>query len=401
MQTAYIIDALRIPRARLDKSGGCYAHLKPVDLLKPLFEKLVDRHQFDAKYVDDVLLGCSTQAGGQGANIGKIASLYAGWPNEVSGATVSRFCCSGLDAINLAASKILSSMENLVVAGGVEQLSQVPMFSDKGAWFSDPKVIKKTQFIHMGVAADLIANQQGYFREQLEAVALQSHLRAQQAINKGLFNRSIVPVVSENGQVILHQDNAVRETISIESLAKLTPHFAEAITASQNTIQSVYPNQTVEARHTAGSSPGLVDGASLLLLASKRACQDHQLTPRAKITSYANASDEPVKMLTGHIRATEKLLKLSKLKAIDIDYWEVNESFAASVLKYQHHFNINPNQLNANGGAIALGHPLGATGGNLVSMLLDHMESQSLQRGIVSICGGAGVGVATLIDRDV
>lgn len=397
MNSAYIVDAVRIPRASVEKNT--YAELTPVDLLKPLYRALESRNDLDSANVEDVILGCSTQFGGQGANIAKISALYAGWSENVSGATLNRFCCSGLDAINLSASKIMSGMESLTVAGGVEQMTQVPMFSDKGAWFSDMKVMSKTRFMHMGLAADLIAVQEGYDREQLEALGVQSHQRAWNATAQGYFKNSLIPVTDKEGKPLLERDQNIRENLKASSLAKLPAAFADFVEMAQPVVSSVYPDTKLEARHTAGTSPALVDGASLVLLASEQALKDYDLTPRAKITHFSNASAEPVRMLTGHIKATEKMLASTGLSVSDIDLWEINESFAASVLKYQQQLDIEDSALNVNGSALAMGHPLGATGGNLVSTLLDELERQNKKRGVVAICGGAGVGVCTLVER--
>ncbi len=398
MTSAMIVDAVRIPRASI-RGEAAYAALKPVDLLRPLFTAIAERNQLDSVEVEDVLLGCATQSGDQGANIAKIAALYAGWSDRVSGVTLNRFCCSGLDAINLAASKIMSGMESVLVAGGIEQLSAVPMFADRGPWYSDPKVMKATRFMHMGLSADLIASQQGFSREQLDSCALQSHRRAAMAAENAYFTRSLIPVRDQNNTPLLAADNALHPQLSRDQLAALPNSFTDFVEQGQRLVDQVYPDTRLVPLHTAGNSPALVDGASLLLLASEDACKRLSLTPRARITHYANASDEPVRMLTGHLRATEKLFAATGLKATDIDLWEVNESFAASVLYFQQHFNIANEKLNINGGAIALGHPLGAAGGNLMGTLLDEMERQDLKRGIVSICGGAGVGVSTLIER--
>ena len=399
MQEAMIVDAVRIPRAKAKAKDGAYAGLKPVDLLKPLFIALCERNHLDSAEVEDVLLGCSTQSGDQGSNLAKIAALYAGWSDQVSGATLNRFCCSGLDAINLAASKIMSGMESLVVAGGVEQLSRVPMFADKGPWYSDTKVMKATRFMHMGLSADLIAVQESFSREQLDQLAVQSHQRAAHATEQGYFQPSLVPVNDEQGRPILTQDENIRADIELEKLAQLPASFGSFVEMGQKLVDKVYPDTVLEAIHSAGNSPALVDGASLLLLASPGRCKTLNLKPRARLRHFANGSDEPVKMLSGHLRATEKMLTACGLTANDIDLWEVNESFAATVLLYQRHFSIDNDQLNVNGSAIALGHPLGATGGNLLGTLLDELERRDLQRGVVAICGGAGVGVATLIER--
>jgi acetyl-CoA C-acetyltransferase len=394
----YIVDAVRIPRARAKGEDSLYNTLKPVNLLKPLFQALSERNNLNSEHVEDVLLGCSTQSGDQGANLAKISALYAGWSDHVSGVTLNRFCCSGLDAINLGAAKIMAGMEGLVVAGGVEKLTSVPMFADKGAWFSDPKVMEKTRFLHMGLAADLIAVQENFSREQLDELALKSHQKASLATKQGYFTDSLIPVLDADGKALLNQDEGIRANISLDKLAQLPASFSDFVEMGQKVVSKVYPH-TLKAIHSAGNSPGLVDGASLVLLASKERCRELNLTPRARIRHFANASDEPVKMLTGHIRAMEKMFKDTGLTIDDIDLWEVNESFAASVLKFQQHFNIDDKKLNVNGSAIAMGHPLGATGGNLLGMLLDELERQDKQRGVIAICGGAGVGVVTMIER--
>ena len=397
MNDAFIVDAVRIPRAKVNAEGGAYAQLKPVDLLAPLFNAISSRNNLPSDAVEDVLLGCSTQSGDQGSNIAKIAALYAGWSDQVSGATINRFCCSGLDAINLAASKIMSGMEDIVVAGGIEQISQVPMFADKGPWFSDKNVMKKTKFLHMGLSADLIATQNNYQRSDLDQLAEDSHKRAAHAQQNGYFDKSLITIKDKDGNAILESDNGIRENISKEKLAALPASFTAFKDMGQFVVDQVYKDQ-LQTLHSPGNSPALVDGASLVLIASERACEKYSLTPRARICHFANGSDEPVKMLTGHITATQKLLNACKLSPQDIDLWEVNESFASSVMNYRDHFSIDNTKLNVNGSAIAMGHPLGATGGNLMGILLDELERQGLKRGIVSICGGAGVGVTTLIE---
>ncbi len=403
--SVYIVDAVRIPRAKVsikdqgESSESAYSGLKPIELLEPLFHALAKRNQLDNAQVEDVLLGCATQTQEQGANLAKIATLYAGWSDQVSGVTLNRFCCSGLDAINLAAAKIMSGMESLLVAGGVEQLSCVPMFADNGPWYSDKKVMKKTRFLHMGLAADLIANQNDYSRKNLDELSIKSHQKAKQAQTHGYFNHSLIPVVDSKGETRLSEDDSIRENLTPSDLEKLAPRFSAFTALGQSVVDQVYPETELTALHSAANSPALVDGASLVLLASEEKCRELNLKPRARVCHFANASDEPVKMLTGHIRAMDKMLSATGLHADDIDLWEVNESFAASVLKFQEHFSIDEEKINVNGSAIALGHPLGATGGNLMGMLLDELERRNLKRGVVAICGGAGVGVVTMIER--
>ena len=373
----YIVDAVRIPRAKVRiKDGGqssesAYSGLKPIELLEPLFHALAERNQLNTQEVEDVLLGCATQTQEQGANLAKIASLYAGWSDQVSGVTLNRFCCSGLDAINIGASKIMAGMESLIVAGGVEQLSCVPMFADNGPWYSDKKVMKQTRFLHMGLAADLISNQNQYSRKILDELSISSHEKALHAQEQGFFEKSLIPVVDSKGETRLSEDDSIRQNLSIESLSALPARFGAFVGVGQSVVGQVYPNDALVAQHSAANSPALVDGASLVLLASKEKCEVLNLTPRARVRHFSNASDEPVKMLTGHIRAMDKILNATGLSVEDIDLWEVNESFAASVLNFQEHFSIDENKLNVNGSAIALGHPLGATGGNLIGMLLD------------------------------
>ena len=399
MNQAYIVDAVRIPRARAKGKEGAYGNLQAIELLEPLFHAIEARNHLDSSQVEDVLLGCNTQTAQQGANLAKISALYAGWSDKVPGVTINRFCCSGLDAINMGAAKIMSGMESLVVAGGVEKISSVPMFSDNGPWFSDPKVIQKTRFLHMGLAADLIAQQQDYSRETLDALALQSHQRAAHASKNNYFSNSLIPIKDKQGKPVINQDDCIREHINIEKLSQLPTSFSDFTEVGQAVVNQVYPHDKLQALHSAGNSPALVDGASLILLASEKKCLELNLKPRARIRYFSNASDEPVKMLTGHIRAMEKMLDATGLKASDIDLWEVNESFAASVLNFKKHFKIQDSQLNVNGSAIAMGHPLGATGGNLLGMLLDELERQQKKLGVIAICGGAGVGVVTLIER--
>lgn len=400
MSEAYIVDAIRIPRAKAHPVKGAYASLKPVDLLKPLYDALLERNGFASDEVDQVILGCSSQVSDQGANIAKISSLHAGWADTVSGITLSSFCCSGLDAVNFGASKIRSGMDSILVTGGIEQLSRVHMFADKGAWYSDPAVMQSTRFMHMGLAADLIACRAGFSRQQLDDLALQSHQRALVATSAGFFNRSLITLKDADGKPLLAADDAIRATADETTLAALPASFSEQLAMGQVQVDRVYAPLTLQALHSAGNAPALVDGASLVLLANAESCRHKGWAKRAKVQFFANASDEPVQMLTGHLRATEKLLQRTGLKVSDIDLWEVNESFAASVLLYQRHFSIDNDKLNVNGGAIAMGHPLGATGGNLIGMLLDEMERRDLKRGIAAICGGAGLGVATLITRE-
>ncbi|MDJ0835692.1 MAG: acetyl-CoA C-acyltransferase [Acidobacteriota bacterium] len=399
MLEALIIDAVRIPRTRVRKDGGRLASVKPVALLKPLFQVLAVRNDLPVNQVDDIILGCATQVGEQGTNLARLAALYAGWDHAVPGLTLNRFCCSGLDALNLAASKIAAGFEHLVVAGGVESLSRVPMFADKGAWFADPEVAEATRFVHMAVAADLLANRKGYTRKQLEQVALNSHRRAAHARATGYFQHSLIPVTDVDGTILADRDDAIRQDTDADALAKLKPVFQHP-PQGDPVIEQTYPHTSpLQSLHTAGTAPAIVDGASLILLASPNKARDLNLKPRARLKAFANTGGEPVIMLTGHMRAAEKLFNATGLTPADIDLWEINESFAASVLAFREHFGLDDDRVNVNGSAISMGHPLGATGGNLAGALLDELERRDLKRGMAAIPGGAGVGTVTLIER--
>lgn len=396
MLDAYIVDGVRTPRGRATK--GHFKNLRPVDLLKPLYEALEQRCSMDSIIVEDVVLGCVTAVGDQGANIAKISALFAGWHDNVAGITVNRFCCSGLDAINLASAQLSGGVADVMVAGGVESLSSVPMFSDKGAWFSDPDVSNATRFLHMGIAADLIATLENIERLSLDEFALRSHERARVAQIEKRFDSAMVPIQNSDGESLAF-DESVRE-LDLEKLESMQPIF-ENIEEGRfdNLARTQYPQlSAVNHLHHVATSPAQVDGAALLLLANGKGLKTHGLKPKARIVQAATASADPVMMLTGHIAATEKLLVRTGLKKENIDLWEINESFAASVINFQNHFSIDSAQLNVNGGAIALGHPLGATGGVLIITLMNELIRQGKKRGIAAIPGGAGVGVATLIE---
>lgn len=393
---AYLVDAVRTPRGRGSKKGSL-AEVKPVELLEPLYRTLMDRYPNVA--LDDVILGCVHQTGEQGANIAKISALYAGVPDTVSGATVTRFCASGLEAAVIAASKV-SAGAGPMLAGGVESLSRVPMFSDGGAWFSDPAVAKATRFVHMGVSADLVATMEGFSRDDLDAYAVRSHQRAEGALREGRFARSVVPVKRADGSVALAHDECPRE-VSAASLAALEPAFVEAGAGGSDALcLARHPEvAAIHHLHHVGVSPALADAASLLLIASGASLRDHGLTPRARIRAFADASVEPTLMLTGNVEASRRALARAKMTARDVDLFEVNESFAAIPLHYARHMQIDPERLNVHGGAIALGHPLGATGGILIATALDELERRGASTALVSICGGAGVAVAVVIER--
>jgi acetyl-CoA C-acetyltransferase len=397
---AYILDVIRTPRGAA-KANGALQPVKPIDLIAMLYRELQERSGLDSAAVDDIVLGCVTQTGEQGANIARIAALYAGWDDAIPGVTLNRFCASGLDAINYAALKVSSGLEQLVVAGGVESVSRVPMFSDAGAWFADPQVSAATRFVHMGVAADLLATLESFERAELDAYAVQSHQRAARARDSGAFARSLVPVRDLDGGVLLDRDELIRDDMSLERLARLEPSFAAlgAEGADQLALER-YP-QIMQLRHLhhRGNSPALADGAAVALVGDRAKADQLGLRPRARIRSFANHAVEPILMLTAAQAATERALQRAGLTVDDIDLFEFNEGFAATVLKFLRDLRIDPERLNVNGGTIAMGHALGATGGMLIATLLDELERRDLQFGLAAISGGAGLGVATVIER--
>lgn len=401
MKEAYIFDAVRTPRGKGKKSGSLY-EVQPVELLKTVLMALQARNDFDTSQVDDCLIGNNAPIGEQGGNIARTAVLYAGWDINVPGMQINRYCSSGLDSINLAASKILSGWEDLIVAGGTESMSRIPMASDGGALFSDPNVAQKLGYIPQGVSADLIATLEGFSREELDEVAFRSQQRASAAKMNGYFNQSLVPVKDINGLTILDHDEYVRPETTMEILGNLPASF-EAVGSlgfDNIAIQKYFSIEKIEHLHHAGNSAGIVDGAALTLMGSKEKGKELGLKPRAKVRSAALVGLDPTIMLTGSVPATQKALKKAKMNPKDIDLWEVNEGFAAVVLKFVRDMGLTDfDKINVNGGAIALGHPIGATGTMLVGTLIDELERRDLQTGLVTMCIGGGMGIATVIER--
>ena len=399
MPEAYIYDALRTPRGKGKARGALYS-VKPIQLLGTLLHALRDRHQLDTARVDDAVIGCVTPVGDQGFNIGKAALLHAGWSEQVPGFQLNRYCASGLEAVNLAAMKVSSGWEDLVVAGGVESMSRVPMGSDGGALLFDPEVISRVNHIPQGISADLIASIEGFDREAVDAYALRSQERANAAQRAGHFDRAIVPIHDRNGLVLLEQDEYLRPDTTPEKLAALPPAFQKLGQQGFNSMAiQRYPEvEFIHHVHTAGNSSGIVDGAALVLVGSEAQGRALGLAPRARIVATANVSTEPTIMLTGPTPAARKVLAKADLTAEDIDLWEMNEAFAAPVLKFQRDLDIPDERLNVNGGAIAMGHPLGATGAMLLGTLLDELERRNLKRGLVTLCAGGGLGTATVIE---
>lgn len=400
MKDAYIFDAIRTPRGRGKASGALY-EVKPVSLLSTTLNALTDRSGLDPAGVDDLVIGCVTPIDDQGYNIAKAALLYAGWPYRVGGMQINRYCASGLEAVNLAAMKIRSGWENVVVAGGVESMSRVPIGADGGALLYDPELINKSDFIPQGISADLIATIAGFDREQLDQYALRSQQLAHQAREQGYFEKAIVPIKDRNGLCILSADEHPRPNTSMEGLQALSPAFANlGQMGFDEMAMHKYPEvEQIHHVHTAGNSSGIVDGAALVVVGDKAKGEAMGLKPRARIRSIANVGVEPTIMLTGPAPAARKALQAAKMKASDIDLWECNEAFAAVVLKFQQDLDVDLDRLNVNGGAIAFGHPLGATGAMLLGTLLDELERRDLQTGLITLCVGGGMGVATIIER--
>lgn len=399
MGQAYIYDAIRSPRARAKENGGLHA-LTPLDLLKKLYEAIATRNSLDLDAVGEVVLGCVTQYGEQAGNIAKTSSLYAGWPSHLSGITVNRFCSSGLDAVNFAALKVMAGQETLAIGGGIEMMSRAPMLSDKPVTFMDIPTAIKARILMMGSGADLIASLYGVSRDEVDEVAYQSQQRADQARSKGWYT-SIVPIVDEKKEVNCLADECIRPTVTRESLAQMAPSFAELGAQGVDALQlKAYP-QLKEIRHvhTAGNSPAMADAASMVLVGSEAAAAHLGGSPRARIVTAANIGDDPLMVLSGAVAATAKLMEQQKLRAEDVDLFEIHEAFAATVIKAQRDLDIPDEKLNVNGGVIALGHPLGATGAIMLGTLLDEMERRDVKRGIVAASGAAGGGAAMLIER--
>lgn len=397
---AFLLDHLRTPRGRGKPDGALHA-ATPVWLARSVLQALRERHALDTSLVDDVVLGCVTPVGEQGGDIARTAVLDADWAQSVAGVTLSRFCASGLEAVNLAAAKVMSGFEDLVVAGGVESMSRCPMGSDGGAWMQDARVTAKLGFVPQGIGADLIATLEGFTRADLDAWAVRSHRRAAAARAEGRFARALVPVHDEANRLLLAEDETVRPNASVEALAALKPSFAALGAGGFDAVAlAKYPQarEVVHAHH-AGNSSGIVDGAALVLVGSAEAAARTGLTPRARIRSMAVIGSEPTIMLTGPAPACRKALAKAGMAAADVDLWEVNEAFAAVPLKTARDLGLDLDRVNVNGGAIALGHPLGATGAILLGTLLDELERRGLATGCATLCVGGGMGIATVIER--
>lgn len=397
--SAYIYDAIRTPRGRGKADGKLY-ELKPITLLTQQLQALARRQQLDTSAVQDVVIGCVSAVGEQGMNIAKAATLAARWSESVAGVTLNRFCASGLEAINIAAARVAAGFDELLVAGGVESMSRVPMGSDGGAWAQDPDTNLRAGFLPQGIGADLIATLEGFSREDVDHFAVVSHQRAADARRQDKF-KSLVPVHDANGLTILQVDEMIRPESSMQTLGQLKPSFTKI---GEMGFQSIafqkYPAiERINYVHTAGNSSGISDGASIALIGNEAVGKIHKLKPRARILATAALGSEPTIMLTGPAPATRLALKRANLSIHDIDLFEVNEAFASVVLKFQKDMQVPWDKINVNGGAIAMGHPLGATGAMLVSCMIDELELRRLRYGVVTLCIGAGMGIATVIER--
>ena len=399
-QTAYIYDAIRTPRGKGKKDGALH-QASPIWLTRTLLKEMQQRYHLDTSLVDDIVLGCVTPVGEQGSDIARIAALDAGWDQRVAGVTLSRYCASGLESINLAAAKVMSGMEEMVVAGGVESMSRVPMGSDGGAWYMDPRVNDATGFVPQGVGADTIATLKGFSRSDVDEFATESHRRAAAAWEKGYFDKSVVPVKDINGLLLLDKDETIRPNTDVATLAKLNPSFAmPGQMGFDSVILDKYTTiEKVNHVHHAVNSSGIVDGAAICLIGSAAAGDKAGLKPRAKITMAAVIGSEPSIMLTGPTPACKKALDKAGMQASDIDLWEINEAFAAVPMNTASDFGISLDKVNVNGGAIAMGHPLGATGAMLMTTVLDELERCDLKTAMVTLCVGGGMGIATIIER--
>jgi acetyl-CoA C-acetyltransferase len=398
---ALVFDAVRTPRGK-GKHNGSLHSTKPVDLVVGLMHELLSRHvRLDPNRIDDVVLGCVSPVGDQGADIAKTAAIKAGLPDTVAGVQLNRFCASGLEAVNIAAQKVASGWEDLVFAGGVESMSRVPMGSDGGAWAMDPETNYDTSFVPQGISADLIATVEGFSRDDVDAYAARSQERAGAARDEGRFATSVVPVVDLNEQVVLDHDEFIRPGTTVETLGNLKPSFAamgEMGGFDAVALQKYHWIEKIDHVHTPGNSSGIVDGASLVAVGNEQTGDELGLSPRAKILATAVSGADPTIMLTGPAPASRKALKKAGLTVDDLDLIEINEAFAAVVLRFVRDMNLDMEKVNVNGGAIAMGHPLGATGGMILGTLIDELHRTGGRYGLATLCIGGGMGIATVVE---
>ena len=397
---AFIYDAIRTPRGKGKKDGALH-EVKPVNLLAGVLTDLQRRNGFDTSAIDDVVMGVVSPVGEQGAVIAKVAALKAGWDFRASGVQVNRFCASGLEAVNMAAQKVRSGWEDLVVAGGVESMSRVPIGADGGAWAQDPETNSATLFVPQGIGADLIATVEGFSRADVDTFALESQQRAAGARAAGYFAHSVVPVKDFLGQTILAEDEFIKPHTTLEGLASLKPAFDQLGSMGFDAVAlQRYPQvERIHHVHHAGNSSGIVDGAAAVLVGSEAAGKTHGLKPRARIVAAALSGADPTIMLTGPMPATRKALARAGMTVEQIDLFEVNEAFAAVVMRFMKEMKVPHGKVNVNGGAIAMGHPLGATGAMILGTLVDELHRRKLRYGLATLCVGGGMGIATIVER--
>ncbi len=400
MPEAYVYDAIRTPRGKGKKDGSLY-EVKPVDLLAGVLTELQRRNDFDTGQVDDVVMGVVSPIGEQGSVIAKVAALKAGWDFRCAGVQLNRFCASGLEAVNMAAQKVRSGWEDLVVAGGVESMSRVPIGSDGGAWAQDPQTNSATAFVPQGIGADLVATLEDFSREDVDAFALESQQRAARAREGGFFAGSIVPVKDFLDQTLLDQDEFIKPHTTMEALAALKPAFDQLGAMGFDAVAiSRYPQvERIRHVHHAGNSSGIVDGAAAILVGSEAAGKTHGLKPRARIVAAALSGADPTIMLTGPMPAARKALAKAGMTIDQIELFEINEAFAAVPLKFMRDLGVPHDKVNVNGGAIAMGHPLGATGAMILNTLIDELHRRKLRYGMATLCVGGGMGIATIVER--
>ncbi len=401
MTEAFIYDAVRTPRGK-GRASGALHEVTPMRLATTALEAVRDRNELDTSLVDDVVLGCVMPVGEQGSDIARVAVIQSGYAETTAGVQINRFCASGLEACNMAAAQVMSGQSQMAIGGGVESMSRVPMGSDGGAWATDPAVALPTYFVPQGISADLIATKYGFSRDDVDSYAVESQKRAKRSWDEGRFSRSIIPVKDINGLTILDRDEHLRPDTTMQTLASLEPSFiamGEQF-GFDSVAQQRYPEvERIEHVHHAGNSSGIVDGAAAVLIGNQEAGRKAGLKPRARVRSFASIGSEPTIMLTGPSFAAEKALKIAGMKPSDIDLWELNEAFASVVLRFMQALNIPHDRINVNGGAIALGHPLGATGAMILGTMVDELERSGKSTALVTLCVGAGMGTATIIER--
>jgi acetyl-CoA C-acetyltransferase len=401
MTEAFIYDAVRTPRGR-GKADGALHEVTALNLASQALGAIKERNKLDPKLVDDVVLGCVDPVGEAGGDIARVAAIMAGFGDEVPGVQINRFCASGLDAVNFAAAEVMSGQHDMTIGGGVESMSRVGIGASGGAWPVDPSIALKSYFLPQGISADLIATKYGFSRDDVDAYAVESQKRAGKSWEESRFRNSVVAVKDVNGITLLDKDEHMRPTTTMQTLAQLNPSFVQMGEMAGFDAVAVqrYPEiEAINHVHTPGNSSGIVDGAAAVLIGTKDAGKAAGLKPRARIRQFANIGSEPAIMLTGPIPVTEKVLRKAGMTTKDIDLWELNEAFASVVLRYMQALDIPHDKINVNGGAIAMGHPLGATGAMILGTVLDELERRNLNTALVTLCIGVGMGTATIIER--